>query len=238
VCKDVKCKYRVYGRQVSNEQTFQIISMQPKHVCGRQYKNSIVNADWISKKLIEKFRVQPKMPLEVIQYEVNEKWKVDVSTSCMYKARAKARQKIYGKLEDQYGHLWDYCETLRMTNKGSCVMIKVDRPNPHVAPKFGRLYFSLPAMKKGFLDGCRPVIGVDECFLKGPFKGQLLAAVGQDGNNNMYPIAFGVVEAENRESWTWFLETLVFDLGVHERGCRPTFISDRQKVRCVRCNCW
>jgi hypothetical protein len=34
VCKDVKCKYRVCGRQVSNEQTFQIISIQPKHVCG------------------------------------------------------------------------------------------------------------------------------------------------------------------------------------------------------------
>jgi hypothetical protein len=187
--------------------------------------------------LIEKFRVQPKMPLEVIQHEVKEKWKVDVSTSCMYRARAKACQKIYGKLEDQYGHLWDYCETLRRTNKGSCVMMKVDKPNPHVPPKFGRLYFSLAAMKKGFLDGCRLVIGVDGCFLKGPFKGQLLAAVGRDGNNNMYPIAFGVVEAESRDSWTWFLETLVSDLGVHERGYRPTFISDRQKVSCVRFNC-
>jgi hypothetical protein len=73
VCKDEKCKYRVYGRQASNEQTFKIISMQPKHMCGRQYKNSIVNAAWISNKLIEKFRVQPKMPLEVIQHEVKEK---------------------------------------------------------------------------------------------------------------------------------------------------------------------
>ena len=68
----------------------------------------------------------------------------------MYRARAKACQKIYGKLEDQYGHLRDYCETLRMTNKGSCVMIKVDRSNPHVPPKFGRLYLSFAAMKKGF----------------------------------------------------------------------------------------
>ena len=77
MCKNDKCKYRVYRRQVSNEQTFQIISMQPKHVCGRQYKNSIVNAAWISNKLIEKFRVQPKMPYDVIQHEVKEKWKVE-----------------------------------------------------------------------------------------------------------------------------------------------------------------
>jgi hypothetical protein len=88
------------------------------------------------------------------------------------------------------------------TNKGSCLIIKVDRPNPHVPPKFGRLYFFLAEVKKGFLVGCRLVIGVDGYFLKGPLKGQLLAAVGRDGNNNMYPIAFTVVKAESRDSWT------------------------------------
>ncbi|XP_059436479.1 uncharacterized protein LOC132169463 [Corylus avellana] len=82
-------------------------------------------------------------------------------------------------------------------------------------------------MKKGFLDGCSPVIEVDGCFLKGSFKGQLLVAVGKDRNNNMYPIA--VVEAETKDFWTWFLEILVSDLGVHERSYRLTFISDRQK---------
>ena len=181
-------------------------------MCGRQYKNSIVNATWISNKLIEKFRIQPKMPLDFIQHEVKEKWKVDVNPSCMYKVRAKACQKTYEKHEDQYGHLWDYCEILRRTNKGSCVMIKVDKPNPYVLPKFGRLYVSLAAMKKRFLDGCRPIIGVDGCFLKGPFKGQLLAIVGRDRNNNMYPIAFTVVEVESKDSWTQFLQTIVSDL--------------------------
>jgi hypothetical protein len=90
---------------------------------------------------------------------------------------------------------------------------------------------SLAAMKKRFLDGCRPVIGVDGCFLKGPFKGQLFVAVGRDGNHNMYPIAYVVVEAKTKDSWTWILETLVLDLGEHERHTRATFISDRQKVR-------
>ena len=93
--------------------------------------------------------------------------------------------------------------------------------------------FSFVAMKKGFLDGCRPIIRVNGCFLKWPFKGQLLAAVGKDVNNNMYPIAFVVVEDETKDSWTWFLKTLVSNLGVHERGCRPTFISDRKNVSYV-----
>jgi hypothetical protein len=46
----------------------------------------------------------------------------------------------------------------------------------------------------------------------------------------MYPIAIAVVEAEIKESWTWFLECIVSDLGSHARHVRPTFISDRQKV--------
>lgn len=82
-----------------------------------------------------------------------------------------ARKNIYDKLEDQYAKLWNYCETLRLTNKGSCVSMKVDRPNPSVSLKFQRLYIFLVVMKKGFLEACRPVIEVDVCFLKGLFKG-------------------------------------------------------------------
>jgi hypothetical protein len=89
---------------------------------------------------------------------------------------------------------------------------------------------SLAAMKKWFLEGCRLVIGLDGCFLKGPYKGILLVVVGRDANNNMYPIAIAVVESETKDSWTWFLECLVSDLGSHERHISPTFISDRQKV--------
>jgi hypothetical protein len=79
-------------------------------------------------------------------------------------------------------------------------MMKVERPTSASEPMFQRLYMSLAAMKQGFLEGCRPVIDLDGCFLKGPYKGTLLAAVGRDANNNMYPIAIAVVEAEIKES--------------------------------------
>jgi hypothetical protein len=199
-------------------------------VCGRQFRSSIVKSTWIANKLIDKFRVQPDMQLHVIQNEVKERWRIDVNPSMMYRARIKANKEIYGKHEDQYAALWDYCETLRATNPRSCVVMKVDRTVPEVIPRFQRLYCSLAAMKKGFLEGCKPMIRIDGCFLKGPFKGQLLTAIGRDGNDNMYPIAYAVVEAETKDSWIWFLETLVSNLGNHERHGKPTFISNRQKV--------
>jgi hypothetical protein len=73
------------------------------------------------------------------------------------------------------------------------------------------------------------VIGVDACFLKGRYKGMLMAAVGRDANNSMYPLSIAVVEAETKDSWVWFLEALLSDLGpAPPQGW--SFISDRQKV--------
>jgi hypothetical protein len=65
----------------------------------------------------------------------------------MYRGRRRAGKHIFGNLGEQYGRLWDYCETLRQTNKGSCVMMKVERPTPASEPMFQRLYMSLVAMK-------------------------------------------------------------------------------------------
>jgi hypothetical protein len=171
---------------------------------------------------------QPNMPIDVLRKKVKNKWNVDVHVSSLYRARKKARESIYVKLDEQYHRLWDYCSVVRSTNVGSCLILMVERPMPEVPCRFQRLYVSLAAMKNGFREGCRPVVGVDACFLKGHYKWQLMAAVGRDANNNMYPIAMAVVEAETKDSWTWFLEALVADLGPTPHGW--TFISDRQKV--------
>jgi hypothetical protein len=159
-----------------------------------------VKSKWIADKLIDKFRAQPNMHVKAIVDEVNDRWGVDVEDHRLYRARRIAKDKIYGKMNEQYNKLWDYKETLRRTNVGSCVMIKVDRPVPDIPAKFQRLYLSLATMKSGFLASCRPIIGLDGCFLKGSHKGQLLVAISRDANNQMYPLAFAVVEAEMKES--------------------------------------
>ncbi|RYR14206.1 hypothetical protein Ahy_B04g070798 isoform C [Arachis hypogaea] len=41
--------------------------------------------------------------------------------------------------------------------------------------------------------------------------------------------AYAVVEAETKDSWTWFLSHLATDIGVEKMG-RTTFMSDQQKV--------
>ena len=82
---------------------------------------------------------------------------------------------------------------------------------------------------EGLMEGCRRVIGVDGCFLKGICKGQLLAAIGRDANNHIYPVAWAMVAVENKESWKWFLDLLIDDIGMGV-GHGLTIISDQHKV--------
>ena len=79
------------------------------------------------------------------------------------------------------------------------------------------------------LEGCRRILSINGCFLKGPWNGQLLATVGRDANNQMYPVAWGVAQREDKETWLWFMQFLVNDLEI-ENGHGWTIISDQQKI--------
>ncbi|KAE8699529.1 hypothetical protein F3Y22_tig00110577pilonHSYRG00122 [Hibiscus syriacus] len=48
----------------------------------------------------------------------------------------------------------------------------------------------------------------------GAFQGELLTVVGRDNNNQIFPIAWAVVEVKNRETWAWFLQNLQTDLNL------------------------
>lgn len=112
-------------------------------------------------------------------------------------------------------------------SKGNSIKINTERPLPTIQPRFESFYFCFEGLKQGFLSGCRPFIGVDGCHLKTQYGVILLIAVGRDANDQYYPLAFGVVEVENKESWRWFLTLLLEDIGADKRW---VFISDQQKV--------
>jgi hypothetical protein len=134
---------------------------------------------------------------------------------------------INGRFEDNYLRIRDYSEELKVSNPGTTTKISLHTP----LLNFKRFYVCLDACKRGFLDGCRPMISLDACHLRGFVKGQILAAVGIDANDGMYPIAFAVCEGENYDSWQWFLRLLLIDIKHPPIGAGVwNFISDQQKV--------
>ncbi|KAG7636201.1 Zinc finger SWIM-type [Arabidopsis thaliana x Arabidopsis arenosa] len=72
---------------------------------------------------------------------------------------------------------------------------------------FHKFYVCFANLRTQWSTWCRPIFGLDGCFLKSTLKGQLLAAVGRYANNGMYPFC-AVVDVENEDNWTWFIQKL------------------------------
>nr|GEZ70279.1 hypothetical protein [Tanacetum cinerariifolium] len=89
------------------------------------------------------------------------------------------------------------------------------------------MYVCLAYVHDGFLNGCRKYIRLDACFLKGEVKGMLLMVVGKDPNNQMFPLAWAIVETESQSLWR-FLKHLKIDIKTID-GQECTFMSDKQK---------
>ncbi|WVZ48634.1 hypothetical protein U9M48_000055 [Paspalum notatum var. saurae] len=60
------------------------------------------------------------------------------------------------------------------------------------------------------------------------YENEATRMIAKDANNQMYPIAWAVVEKENNDSWDWFCDLLFRDIDV-EDGLDWVFISDQQK---------
>ncbi|KAG8386591.1 hypothetical protein BUALT_Bualt03G0164200 [Buddleja alternifolia] len=227
-CAEAGCQWKIHVLAVGGESSFQVRDYNPKHSCGGMFHVKNCNSTWLGNKYEKSFRTDPKRNVKGWRQDVIEDINVHVSKNQAYRAKWRALKNIEGDPKDQYGRLWDYAEELRTSNPGSTVILTLAPDDGSGTPKFGKFYVCFKGVKDGFLSGCRKLIGVDGCHLKGPHGGILLAAVGIDPNNNSYPICYAVVNRETKESWEWFLTLLKFDLKI-ENDSEWTFLSDKQK---------
>ena len=223
-----KCPWLAYYGYMQAVKSWQLRKIVDTHTCSREFNLRLINAKWLSKKVEKIVRQNPRTKGVEIRDEVSRKWNIGISRGIAYRARALATESVEGSFKDQYKRLYDYAHELLKTNPGSTVKLKVKENEGE--PIFERFYTCFKACKDSFMS-CRPIIGLDGCFLKGKYGGELLTAIGRDGNDQMLPIAYAVVEVENKEAWTWFLDLLIEDLGGKQLCGGCTFISDQQKVQ-------
>ena len=77
---------------------------------------------------------------------------------------------VKGNLKDHYAKLMSYSQGILRTNPGSTVKLKVDHM-PDGKNYFSKFYVCFDGVKKGWMEGCRKIIGLDGCFIKGICKG-------------------------------------------------------------------
>ena len=224
-----ECPYRLYAGWMYNERSLQIKTLEDTHVCARNFKlGAMVTPEWIGRHYISEIANKPKMKVREMITDIQQKFRCVVSVGQVRRAKAWAKELIEGKLTEHYARIWDYSNELLRSNPGSTCKVGINC-NPDGKNYFHRFYICFKALSDGWKIGCRRVIGLDGCFLKGQVKGELLTAIGRDPNNQVYPIAWVVVDVENKDNWTWFIELLRDDLDLG-RGNGLVVISDQHKV--------
>ena len=223
-----KCSFRLYARWMTAERTFQVLSLKSEHTCVRNFEyGSLVDYKWIGKKFGDKIRKNPDIKLVDIADLVMKKYKCTVSLNQCRSAKKYALSEYEKTIEEHYSLLRAYGKELLDSNPGSTVKLGVTQ-NEEGSTVFDRFYVCLGGLKEGFKRGCRRVVALDGCFLKRPNSGEILTAIGRDGNNHIFPIAWAVVSVENKDTWCWFLELVGDDLDMPNGG-GLTLMSDQHK---------
>ncbi|GJU19068.1 ribonuclease H-like domain-containing protein [Tanacetum coccineum] len=102
-----------------------------------------------------------------------------VSMNKSFRVKAKVEREVKGDHTLEYAMLRDYVVELQSTNLNTTIKITDERNTDSCSPT---------SVSKPF--------GLDGAFMKGQFLGQVLAAVGLDSNNKIYPLTHALVEAE------------------------------------------
>ena len=139
------------------------------------------------------------------------------------KTKRKATNRLFGDWYKSYPELPRFFLALEQSNHGCIMYSKTVPGNNSNEEIFQRVFWAFAPSITGFAH-CRPVLSIDGTHLYGKYKGTLLIAMGCDGNNQLFPLAFAITEGENTDSWSWFLACIRVGVTQRKGLC---LISDR-----------
>ncbi|CAI9296144.1 unnamed protein product [Lactuca saligna] len=226
----VNCSWFLHASRSNTESPWFVRTLNDNHTFLQSRKIRSCTATFISKRIMDQIDMNPGIPLRALQEQLQKDFEVGISIDKVFRAKAIATKIVEGDYTKQYEILRDYVLELQATNVDTTVKIDVySEQNPsNPTRRFKRIYICLGPLKKGFKAGLRDLLGFNGAHMKGPFPGQVLTAVGLDSNIGIYPLAYAIVETENKSSWVRFLQCLGEDLDLGSNS-NFTFIIDRQK---------
>ncbi|GJX48163.1 mutator type transposase [Tanacetum coccineum] len=136
--------------------------------------------------------MNPQIPIKAIQEHMQKKFQVSVSKHKAFRAKEKAHVFLREDVKVQYSLLRDYANELHRCNLDTTVKIDVyvEEDPEKTTRMFRRIYVCLGALKRGFKEVGKELLGLDGAFIRGQYPGQMLTVVGMDANNGICPVAY------------------------------------------------
>ncbi|KAK2983081.1 hypothetical protein RJ640_006468 [Escallonia rubra] len=226
-CAAEGCPWRIHAAKLPGVPTFTIRTIHESHTCGgiSHLGHQQASVQWVANSVEQRLKENPNCKPKEILEEIHRAHGITLSYKQAWRGKERIMAVMRGSFEEGYRLLPQYCEQVKRTNPGSIASV-YGSPTDNC---FQRLFISYQASIFGFLNACRPILGLDRTFLKSKYLGTLLLATGFDGDGGLFPLAFGIVDEENDDNWMWFLSELHNLLEVNtENMPKLTILSDRQ----------
>ncbi|KAJ6355145.1 hypothetical protein OIU77_005690 [Salix suchowensis] len=216
------CSWRIHASWVESEQVFRIKKMNKSHTCGGEsWKHATPNKNWLVSIIKDRLRQMPRQKPRDIVNGLFQDFGMELNYSQVWRGIEDAKEQLQGSKKEAYNLLPWFCEKIVEVNPGSFVKLSIGDDC-----KFQRLFVSFHASIYGFQNGCRPILFLDSITLKSKYHEILLTATALDGDDGFFPVSFAIVDIENGDNWSWFLEQLKHAISTSRS---VTFVSDKEK---------
>ncbi|KAF9612982.1 hypothetical protein IFM89_004785 [Coptis chinensis] len=225
-CKVPDCDWAIIASVTKKDNhTFILRSYNDEHTCQADEKNlnTHARAPWVAKALLERMRDHPDYRRKDIMKEMFSQFGINISYWTAWNARMQMLEAIHGNYENGYKLVPEMCRQIMRRNLGSISKYFMNQDSHNLIGVLVPFNASLD----GWRNGCRPIVGLDGCFLKGKHGGCCLTVIGLDAMNGIFPLGIYICKAENKDTWRQFLCEMKSYLDMHKD--KLTFMSDRQK---------
>ncbi|XP_074341907.1 uncharacterized protein LOC141679303 [Apium graveolens] len=208
--QQIMCPWFVYTRKIPGEPTWSIRKCDLHHTCvgDPSGKNSSANHEFLAEYLIEKMK---KSHSKIIPKpnEIADEFRTSHNTLIPYHVASKARNNVLEKINGSYGESFklvpSLCQMITKINPKSIATYTYNSEDKTFksvtisfdAPMKAFVTISFDAPMKAFINGCRNVVGLDGCYLKGKYGECLLSTSALDGQNGLPRLDEHPVEAIN-----------------------------------------
>lgn len=155
----------------SRDNNFRIKKLCDTHRCERTLKTKMAKAKDLAKHFRKRVHEKPFYKVIDLIADAQKEFNLQVKWGKCVRAKNMIVEELEGNFKEEYGQVLAYDKYLEKVNPNNTVKVKCTRAGEGEPLKFQRMYFGLGVLKEGWKKGCRPVIGIDGCFLKGVCKG-------------------------------------------------------------------
>ena len=205
-CKKVEqsqCPWKLCAMVVKGTTSFTINKYNGMHKCvnpSLNWDHQQLDSNLVAPYIQGMIKTQFTLLVAAIQASILEKLRYQISYKKASKTKLKALTNLFGDFYKSYVESPHFFIAFELANPGCVVISKTFPGIMENIEIFQRVFWTFQPSIEGFKH-CRPVLSSDGTHLYGKYKGTLRIAMGCDGNNQLFPLAFAITEGEKIDSW-------------------------------------